>query len=565
MAERTNSNRRTSSAAKRRKRAAERQRHFLLLGVGAVLVLVLLISFLLYRDYKSRVYLKSRIEAGDFTVTVEDFLKREVKASFADRSQVDAINGHVPGDYPLTIHSGLFTYRCTLTVVDTVPPLASARAASVEYGTSPEAENFVSNIEDQTEVTASFATPPDPTRIGRQDVRVALQDLGGNMTVVDSWMDVVPVKSLLVMEAGSPVPGKEDFILESASDLSGMVEMVTRPESINMFAVADQEISFLFGDYSFTSILRTRDTIPPVVTAVESLTLPSGTQPDPKAFISSANDATSLTYAFEKEPDMTLYGQAQEVAVLVTDAGGNVTRVTSSLTVSQDDQAPVISGVKDIRVYTGDAVSYLDGVTVTDNMDPSPRLDVDTSKVRQKEAGTYPIVYIATDASGNRAEQSATLTVVQSAADEETVKKLAKEVIDQIITDDMSGYDKLYAIYYWVRGSIRYQDQPNMEDWLKAAYDGLKYHQGDCYVYCMTARALLDAAGIKNMVIDTIPLRYVHYWNLVDIGEGWYHFDTTPRAAGGTFLYMKDADIQEYSRNHQNSHIYDHDRFPGVQ
>jgi hypothetical protein len=81
----------------------------------------------------------------------------------------------------------------------------------------------------------------------------------------------------------------------------------------------------------------------------------------------------------------------------------------------------------------------------------------------------------------------------------------------------------------------------------------------------MTARALLDAAGIKNMVIDTAPLRYIHYWNLVDIGEGWYHFDTTPRAAGGTFLYMNDADIQEYSRNHQNSHIYDHDRFPGVQ
>jgi hypothetical protein len=565
MAERKNANQRTSAAAKRRKRARDRQRHFLLLGVGAVVCLVLLISFLLYRDYKSRVYLKSRIEAGDFTISVEDFLKRDVKASFADKAQVDAVNGHVPGDYPLTIHSGLFTYRCTLTVEDTVPPLAAARASSVEYGTSPEAKNFVSDIEDQTEVTATFAVPPDPTKIGRQDVRIALEDLGGNITAVDSWMDVVPVKSLLVMEAGSPVPDKEAFLLESASDLAGMVEMITPSDSINMYAVADQEISFLFGDYSFTSTLRTRDTIPPVVTAAEALTLPSGSQPDPKGFISSANDATSLTYAFEAEPDMTLYGQAQEVAVLVTDAGGNVTRVTSSLTVTLDDQPPVISGVKDIRIYTGDAVSYLDGVTVTDNMDPDVKLDVDTSQVRQKEAGTYPIVYIATDASGNKATVNATLTVVQSAADEETVQKLAKEVIGQIITDDMSGYDKLYAIYYWVRGNIRYQDQPNMEDWLKAAYDGLKYHQGDCYVYCMTARALLDAAGIKNMVIDTAPLRYIHYWNLVDIGEGWYHFDTTPRAAGGTFLYMNDADIQEYSRNHQNSHIYDHDRFPGVQ
>ncbi|MBQ5361504.1 MAG: hypothetical protein IIU47_10730, partial [Lachnospiraceae bacterium] len=130
MAERKNAKQRTSSAAKRRKRARDRQRHFLLLGVGAVVFLVLLVSFLLYRDYKSRVYIKSRIEAGDFTVAVEDFLKRDVKASFADKAQVDAVNGHVPGDYPLTIHSGLFTYRCTLSVVDTVPPLAAARASS---------------------------------------------------------------------------------------------------------------------------------------------------------------------------------------------------------------------------------------------------------------------------------------------------------------------------------------------------------------------------------------------------------------------------------------------------
>ena len=78
----------------------------------------------------------------------------------------------------------------------------------------------------------------------------------------------------------------------------------------------------------------------------------------------------------------------------------------------------------------------------------------------------------------------------------------------------------LWIVLLLVPLSVRGQD-----DWLRAAYQGLHNRQGDCYVYQMTSKVLLDAAGIENRLIDTMPLRYLHCWNLVNIGEGWYHFD----------------------------------------
>ena len=84
-------------------------------------------------------------------------------------------------------------------------------------------------------------------------------------------------------------------------------------------------------------------------------------------------------------------------------------------------------------------------------------------------------------------------------------------------------------------------------------------------MYACVSKVLLDRAGIKNMDIEKIPAKSRHYWNLVDIGEGWYHFDTTPRVDHPTIFYWDDATLMEYSENHKLSHNYDHDLYPKVQ
>ena len=256
----------------------------------------------------------------------------------------------------------------------------------------------------------------------------------------------------------------------------------------------------------------------------------------------------------------------QDLEIVAEDEAGNSSTAATKLMLVKDTEPPVISGANDLTFYVEDSISYRSGVTLSDNCDKPEdiKLEINTDQVVSGTAGTYKVVYTATDLSGNTAEKTVNLTLISKSYDEATVNALAQQVLAKIITPGMSEYDKVVAIYNWVTGNVRYAEQPNMTDWLKAAYDGLVQHKGDCYVYCMTSKALFDNAGIKNMVIDTVPLRYIHFWNLVDIGEGWHHFDCTPRRAGGVFLYWTDAQIKEYSDAHNNSHIYDKERFPDI-
>ena len=73
--------------------------------------------------------------------------------------------------------------------------------------------------------------------------------------------------------------------------------------------------------------------------------------------------------------------------------------------------------------------------------------------------------------------------------------------------------------------------------------------------------------------MDIERIRYgngMHFWNLVDIGEGWRHFDTCRRADGSTFFYLTDAELMEYSEAHTapdypyGTHYYDRTLYPEI-
>ena len=53
------------------------------------------------------------------------------------------------------------------------------------------------------------------------------------------------------------------------------------------------------------------------------------------------------------------------------------------------------------------------------------------------------------------------------------------------------------------------------------------------------------------------------YWNLVDTGEGWYHFDATPRA-DKTIVFMWSENQLLADEAVRRSHVYDHSLFPTV-
>jgi transglutaminase-like putative cysteine protease len=190
---------------------------------------------------------------------------------------------------------------------------------------------------------------------------------------------------------------------------------------------------------------------------------------------------------------------------------------------------------------------------------------VDADAVNTSALGTYPVTYTATDASGNSSSVTVNLTVRERVYDINEVDAIADSVLARITNDQMTLYDKALAIFNYTKGHISYINSSDKGNWVKAAYEGLVDGRGDCYVYASTAKELLTRAGITNMDIERIPSgNSMHYWNLVDIGTGWYHFDTTPRTDHPVIFMWTDAQIREYSNSHNNSHNYDPANYPQI-
>lgn len=236
----------------------------------------------------------------------------------------------------------------------------------------------------------------------------------------------------------------------------------------------------------------------------------------------------------------------------------------------KDSQPPQIYGIQNFTVYQGDPVSYLSGVTATDDLDPEPQLDVDTREVDLSKPGTYTVTYTASDASGNLATACANITVLRKEegyADLETIYTLADELLAIILEGTTDTRQQVEAIYNWARTDIRYAGHSDRSDWRQTAYNVIRSGEGDCFGYFAATKLMFERLGIPN--IDVQKVRNYeedsdHFWSLVSVdGNHYYHFDATPRYGDGDdFCLVTDAFLDAYSEQHKGSHNRDKSLYP---
>mgnify|MGYP004513785609 FL=1 len=375
------------------------------------------------------------------------------------------------------------------------------------------------------------------------------------------------VKYELTVEAGDKCPAVSEF-LKWKKLFTGDACFVSDITEETVFdTVGDYGVIVRVYGRNYATVVHVRDTVAPQVTT-KNVSLFMDNAVAPEDFIESITDATQTTVRFKEEPDLTAEGSRQ-VVLEVEDEGGNVTETEASLEIIVDHEPPVISGVKEITITAGSSVSYKKGITVTDNFDENVELsvnvgeDVDTSK-----PGDYPITYSAVDSAGNETTVETTLhvkAVTEDTVNEDSINAEADKLLAKILDDSMSQYEKAKTIYWWCHDHIAYSDGAPKTDWVHGAYQGIVKRKGDCYTYAMTAKCLLTRAGITNMDIEKIRVgNSMHYWNLIDIGEGWHHFDTTRRADGSTFFYLTDEELMAYSDAHNGTHNYDRSLYPEI-
>lgn len=260
-----------------------------------------------------------------------------------------------------------------------------------------------------------------------------------------------------------------------------------------------------------------------------------------------------------------------------------------------DVTAPQLLGVRDLTVALNGTVSYRDGVSAVDDVDGPVTVEIDAASVDLTAAGEYQVIYSAQDAAGNRAEQTVTVTVVETATvdqgkDEQTedetpggsagggvplsevtqedVDRLCDQILGRITNSGMSQREKARAIFNYVNGHVKYVGSSDKSSWIIGAYVGFTRGRGDCYNYFACSKALLTRAGISSVDLQRVGGNSRHYWQLVNTGDGWYHFDACPHPNGYPLYAFMITETQARTYTEQvkdarlNYYVYDYGACP---
>ena len=304
------------------------------------------------------------------------------------------------------------------------------------------------------------------------------------------------------------------------------------------------------------------DTTPPTGEAVTDVRILDGVLPAADTLVTNIRDEGKVTVSWKREPDLSKSGTVTGL-ILLTDEVGNTSTLEVTLTVELDEEPPVIEGAVDLEFFLGDPIAYKSNITVTDNRTEYPKLVVDNSQVDTAKAGTYPVTYTATDDAGNSASVTVELTLTEKPegyVEPQVVLDMAQDILSQITTEDMTDMEVAFAIYRWVSTNIGYTGHSDKTHWTTGAYQAFTERAGDCFNYYAAAKAMYEVAGIENVdIVKEVTeetSRSSHYWSLINLGDGWYHVDCTPRSNPGKFFMNTDEELLAYSRENRNSHNF---------
>ena len=135
-----------------------------------------------------------------------------------------------------------------------------------------------------------------------------------------------------------------------------------------------------------------------------------------------------------------------------------------------------------------------------------------------------------------------------------------KDVIEQVITPNMVDYEREWAIASYLIENITYGGENS--DRAHMIWGGLIENVAVCDGYAKSLMYLLNSVGVPTLLVigtgDGVP----HAWNLVNIGDAYYHVDLTwadkeENQIGSYYNYINETDY--YMRL---SHVWNEDKYP---
>ncbi len=132
------------------------------------------------------------------------------------------------------------------------------------------------------------------------------------------------------------------------------------------------------------------------------------------------------------------------------------------------------------------------------------------------------------------------------------------EIIDKIITPDMTDYEKELAIHDYIVGNCDYGYVDNSKEYAYRAYGCLIQNKAVCSGYTEAMALLLTCAGVENKIVTGYGKEELHAWNQVKLDGQWYNVDSTwndkQNYVGHTYFNVTD-DVMD------NEHTWEEENF----
>ena len=221
-----------------------------------------------------------------------------------------------------------------------------------------------------------------------------------------------PVIVFAKSEVQVEVNGKLDensYIKEMRCDKS---DLKIDASKVNTKKLGKYEIDYTVKDKVYKLPVEVVDTKAPEIKTQE-LDIDLGMEVKAEDFITEIKDQTKTKCYFEKNYKFDKAGK-QNITVVVEDEGGNKAKKETTINIVEDKEKPTIEGLSDLTVKVGNKTNYLSGLTIKDNRDKDPKVDIDSSQVDLNKIGEYTVKYTVTDRSNNIGEYTRTVKVVKN-------------------------------------------------------------------------------------------------------------------------------------------------------
>lgn len=108
----------------------------------------------------------------------------------------------------------------------------------------------------------------------------------------------------------------------------------------------------------------------------------------------------------------------------------------------------------------------------------------------------------------------------------------AEKIVEEVITPEMSEVEKIIALHDYITTHATYDSGmllpiPKKSPDSDNPYGILVNGQGVCMGYTTTFKLLMDMIGVESIIVRGRSSDEEHAWNMVKIGENWYHIDVT--------------------------------------